>query len=292
MQVYEGVEIAKPSVDANPRSFNPNTPANSPSENPGLISMGTVVTFHGKNQNCKQMRVRSSSGSNGTKNFMSPTISVASKVTASPRKKILAERNEPVRASSVSFSDLKSPSLNPTVEDPQHMTPKTQKDIDSKELLCSKNEPEEEPVCVNASDESDSVNLDPSFIPPLSCPKLSLVIATEHTTFEFAGLFSQVFAVLCDLNCNVVSAEVWTHKSTTASVVCITDEAAGRPLVEAATEHTTTEFAGWFSQVFAVLCHLKCNVVAAEFWTHKSTMASVVCITDEAAGRPIVEAAT
>ncbi|ONH92061.1 hypothetical protein PRUPE_8G151500 [Prunus persica] len=179
MQIYEGVEFAKPSIDANPRSFSPNTPANSPSENPGLISMGTVVTFHGKNQNCKQMRVRSSSGSNGTKNFMSPTISAASKVTASPRKKILVERNEPVRASSVSFSDLKSSSLNPTVEDPQHMTPTTQKDIDSEELLCSKNEPEEEPVCVKASEEPDSVNLDPSFkiSPPPCCPKSSPVIA-------------------------------------------------------------------------------------------------------------------
>ncbi|BFG42186.1 hypothetical protein CerSpe_284600 [Prunus speciosa] len=98
-------------------------------------------------------------------------------VTASPRMKILAERNEPVRDSSVSFSDLKSPSLNPTVEDPQLLTSKTQKDIDSKEVFCSKNELEEEPVCVNASDESDSINFDPSFSPPLSCPKSSMVIA-------------------------------------------------------------------------------------------------------------------
>ncbi|ONH92063.1 hypothetical protein PRUPE_8G151700 [Prunus persica] len=196
---FTGNSFAKPSINANPRSFNPNTPANSPSENLRRSSMGraTVVTFrdsedkeNGKDQNWKQMRVRSPSGSNGTKNFMSPTISAASKVTTSPRKKILAERNEPVRASSVSFSDLKSSCLNPRVEDPEHTkvglaphlvftTPKTQKDIDSKELLCSKNEPEEEPVCVKASDEPDSVNLDPSFkiSPPPCCPKSSPVIA-------------------------------------------------------------------------------------------------------------------
>ncbi|BFG42178.1 hypothetical protein CerSpe_284520 [Prunus speciosa] len=195
---FTGNSFAKPSINANPRSFNPNTPANSPSENQRRSSMGraTVVTFrdsedkeNGKDQNWKQMRVRSPSGSNGTKNFMSPTISAASKVTTSPRKKILAERNGPVRASSVSFSDLKSSCLNPTVEDPEHMkvglaphlvftTPKTQKDICSEELLCSKNEPEE-PVCVNASEEPDSVNLDPSFkiSPPPCCPKSSPVIA-------------------------------------------------------------------------------------------------------------------
>lgn len=195
---FTGNSFAKPSINANPRSFNPNTPANSPSENPRRSSMGraTVVTFrdsedkeNGKDQNWKQMRVRSPSGSNGTKNFMSPTISAASKVTTSPRKKILAERNEPVRASSVSFSDLKSSCLNPRVEDPEHMkvglaphlvftTPKTQKDICSKEPLCSKNEPEE-PVCVSASEEPDSVNLDPSFkiSPPPCCPKSSPVIA-------------------------------------------------------------------------------------------------------------------
>ncbi|CAB4290763.1 unnamed protein product [Prunus armeniaca] len=192
---FTGNSFVKPSINANPRSFNPNTPAN---KNPRRSSMGraTVVTFrdsedkeNGKDQNWKQMRVRSPSGSNGTKNFMSPTISAASKVTTSPRKKILAERNEPVRASSVSFSDLKSSCLNPRVEDPEHMkvglaphlvftTPKTQKDICSKEPLCSKNEPEE-PVCVSASEEPDSVNLDPSFkiSPPPCCPKSSPVIA-------------------------------------------------------------------------------------------------------------------
>ncbi|XP_027350898.1 ACT domain-containing protein ACR4-like [Abrus precatorius] len=56
--------------------------------------------------------------------------------------------------------------------------------------------------------------------------------AAEHTTIELTGrdrpgLLSEVFAVLADLKCNVVAAEVWTHNSRMASVVYITDEATG-----------------------------------------------------------------
>ncbi|XP_041014309.1 ACT domain-containing protein ACR4-like [Juglans microcarpa x Juglans regia] len=62
--------------------------------------------------------------------------------------------------------------------------------------------------------------------------------------------------------------------------------------VQAATEHTTIELTGrdrpgLLSEAFAVLADLKCNVVAAEVWTHNSRMASVVLITDEATGLPI-----
>ncbi|KAK4413166.1 ACT domain-containing protein ACR4 [Sesamum alatum] len=56
--------------------------------------------------------------------------------------------------------------------------------------------------------------------------------ASEHTTIELSGrdrpgLLSEVFAVLMDLKCNVVAAEVWTHNSRMASVLYITDEANG-----------------------------------------------------------------
>ncbi|KAL0335936.1 UNVERIFIED_CONTAM: ACT domain-containing protein ACR4 [Sesamum radiatum] len=59
--------------------------------------------------------------------------------------------------------------------------------------------------------------------------------ASEHTTIELSGrdrpgLLSEVFAVLTDLKCNVVAAEVWTHNSRMASVVYITDEASGSPI--------------------------------------------------------------
>ncbi|OVA09600.1 ACT domain [Macleaya cordata] len=62
--------------------------------------------------------------------------------------------------------------------------------------------------------------------------------------------------------------------------------------VQAAAEHTTIELTGrdrpgLLSEVFAVLSDLKCNVVAAEVWTHNSRMASVVYITDVASGLPI-----
>ncbi|CAN1295115.1 ACT domain-containing protein ACR4 [Linum perenne] len=62
--------------------------------------------------------------------------------------------------------------------------------------------------------------------------------------------------------------------------------------VQAAAENTTIELTGrdrpgLLSEVFAVLADLKCNVAAAEVWTHNSRMASVVYISDEATGAPI-----
>lgn len=59
--------------------------------------------------------------------------------------------------------------------------------------------------------------------------------AVEHTTIELTGrdrpgLLSEVFAVLTDLRCNVVAAEVWTHNSRMASVVYITDDITGSPI--------------------------------------------------------------
>ncbi|KAK9941751.1 hypothetical protein M0R45_007446 [Rubus argutus] len=195
---FTGNPFSKPSIVANARSINPNSPANSPSENPRRSSMGreTVVTFrdledkeNGKDSTWKQIRIRSPVGSKGAKNFMSPTISAASKITASPRKKILAERNEPVRTSSVSIADFKCVSFAPTLEDSEHKEvvsttplrskpPKPLIDVDSMEPLSSKNECPES-ICENASEEPDCVNLDPSFkiSPPASCPVSGRVIA-------------------------------------------------------------------------------------------------------------------
>lgn len=56
--------------------------------------------------------------------------------------------------------------------------------------------------------------------------------------------------------------------------------------VQSAAKHTTIELTGrdrpgLLSEIFAVLADHKCNVVAAEVWTHNSRMASVVYITDE-----------
>lgn len=62
--------------------------------------------------------------------------------------------------------------------------------------------------------------------------------------------------------------------------------------VQAAVEHTTVELTGrdrpgLLSEIFAVLTDHKCNVVAAEVWTHSSRMASVLYITDQSKGCPI-----
>ncbi|MQL72019.1 hypothetical protein Taro_004340 [Colocasia esculenta] len=62
--------------------------------------------------------------------------------------------------------------------------------------------------------------------------------------------------------------------------------------VQAAAKHTSIELIGrdrpgLLSEIFAVLANLRCNVVAAEVWTHNSRMASVLHITDDNTGAPI-----
>ncbi|KAJ9705361.1 hypothetical protein PVL29_003415 [Vitis rotundifolia] len=126
---FSGNPFSKPSIVANPRGFNPVTPANSPSDFPRRHSIGKEggVPPHQyekeneKDQNAKPVRIRSPAVSKGTKNFMSPTISAASKIAVSPKKKVLLERNELVRTSLSSFSDGKSPlgpvNLQEVVED-------------------------------------------------------------------------------------------------------------------------------------------------------------------------------
>ncbi|KAF7811170.1 uncharacterized protein G2W53_032146 [Senna tora] len=125
---FTGNPFQKPSVIANPRSFNPNTPANSPSDFPGRNSFGgreSAGSFrdlddkeNGKDQILKPAKVRSPAASTtkSTKNFMSPTISASSKIAESPRKKVLTERNEPARAS-FSSTDGKSSTRKVTFAD-------------------------------------------------------------------------------------------------------------------------------------------------------------------------------
>ncbi|KAI4366932.1 hypothetical protein MLD38_022732 [Melastoma candidum] len=57
-------------------------------------------------------------------------------------------------------------------------------------------------------------------------------ISEEHTCIELAGtdrpgLLSEVCAVLADLHCNVVNAEIWTHNERAAAVVNVTDDFTG-----------------------------------------------------------------
>ncbi|XP_015892920.3 uncharacterized protein LOC107427091 [Ziziphus jujuba] len=235
---FTGNPFTKPSIVANPRGFNHNTPVNSPEHlRRNSVGRDTIVTLrdyedkeNGKDQNSKPSKVRSPMGSKGTKNFMSPTISAASKITQSPRKKILAERNEPLRAS-VTFSESKIPTFSQAIAESEHkeedltasLNPKTSKSepahetirtsvsfsdskirtfsqtnadserreeedptapLDSKasktepvhdstEPLGSNNLPETlcEPQNSNVTEETDSVNLDPSF--KISPPAIS-----------------------------------------------------------------------------------------------------------------------
>ncbi|KAI3417136.1 uncharacterized protein J3R85_014765 [Psidium guajava] len=113
---FSGNPFSKPAIVPNSRGFNPVTPANSPSEYPRSLSVGreNLTSFrdhedkeNGKDQSAKQARIKSVAPFKSPKNFMSPTISAASKFNASPKKRILTDRNEPVRTS-VTLSDLRS----------------------------------------------------------------------------------------------------------------------------------------------------------------------------------------
>jgi UTP:GlnB (protein PII) uridylyltransferase len=67
---------------------------------------------------------------------------------------------------------------------------------------------------------------------PLFGESVGAEVAAEHTAIELTGtdrpgLLSEIFAVLSDLKCNVVEAEVWTHNRRVACLVYVTDEDTG-----------------------------------------------------------------
>ncbi|KAJ7954193.1 Serine/threonine-protein kinase TOR [Quillaja saponaria] len=136
----------------------------------------------------KPARVRSPAASKSTKHFMSPTVSASSKVTVSPRKKILHERNEPVRPS-VSSCDSKSPFRKVTfAELPEEIDSKGEIGLEEELLesltvpmnsqvpdfkvpLSSKTEPE---LLVKiVTEEQNCVNLDPTFNISPTPPRIS-----------------------------------------------------------------------------------------------------------------------
>ncbi|KAL3829464.1 hypothetical protein ACJIZ3_018266 [Penstemon smallii] len=72
---------------------------------------------------------------------------------------------------------------------------------------------------------------DDGFVPSLK-GMVGLVPSEEHTSIELAGtdrpgLLSEVCAVLANLDCNVVNAEIWTHNARAAAVVHVTDNTTG-----------------------------------------------------------------
>ncbi|KAJ0249878.1 ACT domain-containing protein ACR6 [Hirschfeldia incana] len=89
------------------------------------------------------------------------------------------------------------------------------------------------------------------FIPPLR-GSVGVMPSEEYTTIELAGtdrpgLLSEVSAVLTDLHCNVVNAEIWTHNTRAAAVIHITDN--------------TTNSAITDPIRLSTIKHLLCNVV-------------------------------
>ncbi|KAL1370428.1 ACT domain-containing protein ACR4 isoform X1 [Arachis hypogaea] len=59
----------------------------------------------------------------------------------------------------------------------------------------------------------------------------------DHTAIELMGsdrpgLLSEVSAVLTDLKCNIINAEVWTHNTRAASVMHVTDEETGAAITD------------------------------------------------------------
>ncbi|KAL8060779.1 hypothetical protein ABFX02_02G047400 [Erythranthe guttata] len=127
---FSGNTSAKPSLLTNQRRFDPVTPANSPSDFARRRSAGSkeVKSCEEKENDEKDHNLmkpsKLQSPAKGSKNFMSPTISAASKFTPSPRKKVLVERSDPLRTS-ISLSDGKATFFSTT-------SPNVSSDFESK----------------------------------------------------------------------------------------------------------------------------------------------------------------
>ncbi|KAK6928551.1 ACT domain, partial [Dillenia turbinata] len=76
-----------------------------------------------------------------------------------------------------------------------------------------------------------TIESDACFISSL-CGSVGVIPSGDYTSIELTGtdrpgLLSEVCAVLADLHCNVVNAEIWTHNARAAAVVQVTDEFTG-----------------------------------------------------------------
>ncbi|KAF2591955.1 hypothetical protein F2Q70_00040005 [Brassica cretica] len=56
--------------------------------------------------------------------------------------------------------------------------------------------------------------------------------ALELTGTDRIGLLSEMFAVLSDLNCDVVDAKLWTHNGRVASIIYLKDCTSGSPILD------------------------------------------------------------
>ncbi|XP_055815999.1 uncharacterized protein LOC129885662 [Solanum dulcamara] len=104
---FNGNPFSRPSVLATHRGFNPVTPANSPADSARRVSNSGLSSWGSEEKENESKAAKLKSPAKGSKNFMSPTISASSKIAQSPKKKILVERNDPVRTS-ITLSDGKA----------------------------------------------------------------------------------------------------------------------------------------------------------------------------------------
>ncbi|KAF8400007.1 hypothetical protein HHK36_015880 [Tetracentron sinense] len=76
-----------------------------------------------------------------------------------------------------------------------------------------------------------TLETDACFLPSFR-GSVGVMPSKEHTSIELTGtdrpgLLSEVCAVLTDLRCTVVNAEIWTHNARAAAVLHVTDESTG-----------------------------------------------------------------
>lgn len=81
-----------------------------------------------------------------------------------------------------------------------------------------------------------SLGADSSFVPSRR-RSVDFTPSTDYTSIELTGtdrpgLLSEVSAVLTDLKCNVVTAEIWTHNTRAAAVMQVTDELTGAAIID------------------------------------------------------------
>nr|CAD1832333.1 unnamed protein product [Ananas comosus var. bracteatus] len=81
-----------------------------------------------------------------------------------------------------------------------------------------------------------SLGADSCFVPSrrrsVGVEQSSDYTSIELTGTDRPGLLSEVSAVLTDLRCNVVNAEVWTHNTRAAAVMQVTDEETGSAITD------------------------------------------------------------
>ncbi|KAJ0438357.1 hypothetical protein HanHA300_Chr16g0613041 [Helianthus annuus] len=179
---FSGNPFPRPTNLTNPKSSNPYTPSNTPTAS-DLAKRNSIVRksigggsmFQDGKENRKD--AFRSPAKVSTKNFMSPTISATSKVTPSPRKKILGEKNEVTRASFEFLgkeSDLTSetPNFDQTVKmNEESDVSKIEHIVEQKEVV--QNVSVDEVHLGLISDESDLVKIRPFCCSPMTSPVIA-----------------------------------------------------------------------------------------------------------------------